>query len=387
MKKLYILLLIAIVAVSCNQKGSKIVIKGELENAKGLKLFIQELTAKGNAKIDTLDLGKSGKFRFSKTIEYPSFYNLWVDKGRPITIVALPKDRIKIIGVADSLDKTYRVEGSEESERSQILNRMLDNTIHKLDSLNKVYQQFLNNPNIAQIEQTLQNNYNRFIDEQRAFTLMFIDKDINSYTNIIALYQQINSKTFILYKDEDFKYFEKVYNALRKKYPNSPYISVIGENIERMQQQLNSVKLQEMISKLGVDAPEIVLPTPYGDSIRLSSFKGKYVLVDFWASWSAPCRSENRNLAAIYKKFKPKGFEIYQVSLDKTRDAWITAIREDGCSWINVSDLKFWDSPAAKLYTIESVPTSFLLDKEGTIMAKNLEGQALYDRLAQLLGE
>jgi thiol-disulfide isomerase/thioredoxin len=387
MNRLFVLLLIVIVAVSCNRKGSKIVIKGELGNAKGQVLCLQELTVKGDGKIDSIILDKSGKFKISKTINYPSFYNLWVDKGRPVTIVALPKERIKLQGVADSLYQTYSVEGSEESERAQILNRMLDNTVHKLDSLNKVYQLFLNNPNIAQIEQTLQNNYNRFVDEQREFTIMFIEKDINSFANIIALYQQINANTFIMYQDDDLKYFEKVHSALRKKYPESPYIGVLSDNINQMQQQKSKLKVQQMISELGAVAPEIALPTPYGDTVKLSTYKGKYVLVEFWASWSAPCRIENRDLVPIYKKFKPKGFEIYQVSLDKTRDAWITAIREDGCSWINVSNLKFWDSPAARSYAVESVPSSFLLDKDGTIMSKNLKSEALYSRLAQLLGE
>lgn len=390
MKKLYILLLVSLIVVSCNnQKGSKIVIKGELTNATGSKLYLKELTVKGDGHTDTLELSESGKFKFAKYVKFPTFYSLWVDSGKPVTLVALPKEKIKIEGVADSLSQTYSVAGSEESSRAQVLSRMLDYTIGKLDSLNRVYRMFVetNNPNISQIEQTLTNNYNNFVDEHRTFTLAFIEKDINSFTNIMALYQQINTNTFVLYKPEDLALFDKVYAALRKKYPNSPYIQTLNDNITRMKGEEQNQKVKEMIANLGAKAPEIALPSPKGDTIRLSSFQGKYVLVDFWASWCPPCRRDNPDLVAIYKQFRAKGFEIFQVSLDKTRDAWVTAIREDGCIWPNVSDLQYWNSSAAKTYNIDAIPASFLLDKDGTIISRNLRGQELYNRLVQLLGQ
>lgn len=390
MKKLYILLLVSLIAISCNnQKGSKIVIKGELTNAAGSKLYLKELTVKGDGLTDTLELSKSGKFKFAKYVKYPTFYTLWVDSGKPVMLVALPKERIKIEGAADSLSQTYRVEGSEESLRAQVLNKMLDYTIGKLDSLNNVYRMFVetNNPNISQIEQTLTNNYNNFVDEHRNFTRMFIEKDFKSFTNIMALYQQINTNTFVLYKPEDLALFDKVFSALRKEYPSSPYIQVLNDNIAKMKGQEQNEKVKEMIAGLGNKAPEIALPSPKGDTIRLSSFLGKYVLVDFWASWCPPCRRDNPDLVAIYKQFRNKGFEIFQVSLDKTRDAWVTAIREDGCIWPNVSDLQYWNSPAAKTYNVDAIPASFLLDKDGTIMARNLRGQELYERLVHLLGQ
>lgn len=390
MKKLYFFLLVSLIAISCNnQKGSKILIKGELTNAAGSKLFLKELTVNGDGHTDTLELSKSGKFKFAKYIKHPTFYMLWVDSGKPVTLVAIPKEKIKIEGVADSLSQTYNVEGSPESSRAQVLNRMLDYTIGKLDSLNNVYRMFVetNNSNISQIEQTLTNNYNNFVDEHRNFTRMFIEKDIKSFTNIMALYQQINTNTFVLYKPEDLALFDKVFSAIRKEYPGSPYIQVLNDNISKMKGQEQSEKVKDMIAELGKKAPEIALPSPKGDTIRLSSFQGKYVLVDFWASWCPPCRRDNPDLVAVYKQFRNKGFEIFQVSLDKTRDAWVTAIREDGCIWPNVSDLQYWNSPIAKTYNVDAIPASFLLDKDGTIMARNLRGQELYNRLVQLLGQ
>ncbi|MDW8289051.1 MAG: TlpA disulfide reductase family protein, partial [Flammeovirgaceae bacterium] len=115
------------------------------------------------------------------------------------------------------------------------------------------------------------------------------------------------------------------------------------------------------------------------------SLRGKVVLIDFWASWCGPCRRENPNVVKLYEKYKHKGFEIYGVSLDRDRKAWIEAIKEDGLPWIHVSDLKFWQSEAAKLYNISAIPTTVLLDKEGKIIAKNLRGKALEEAIEKVL--
>jgi peroxiredoxin len=263
----------------------------------------------------------------------------------------------------------------------------LDITQKHLDSLNRVYQQYLNNRNIVNIKNLLEMTYQRFIDEQRDFNISFIKQYPTSFVSLMALYQQIDSKTYILYKDEDLQYFAKVDSSLYKQYPKAPYVLSLHANVAQMREQHNKLKMQRMLSDMGAKAQEIALPSPKGDTIRLSSFKGKYVLVDFWASWCSPCRQENPNLVKIYKKYKAKGFEIFQVSLDKTKEAWTKAIKDDGLTWIQVSDLKYWDSQTAKTYNIESIPSSFLLDKDGSIMAKNLRGESLQEKLVSLLGE
>jgi len=127
----------------------------------------------------------------------------------------------------------------------------------------------------------------------------------------------------------------------------------------------------------GQAAPEINLPTPDGKELALSSFRGKIVLVDFWASWCGPCRKEMPNVVKAYAKFKDKGFEIYGVSLDQDKARWLEAIQKDGITWPQVSDLKYWECEAAKLYAVEGIPYTVLLDKEGKIIAKNLRGADL----------
>jgi len=374
---------LVILGFACSRDGGKTVIKGQLDNCKGKYIYLKEITVKGDGIADSVMPSESGKFKFVKELQNPAFYLLYTKAQKPITIVALPKEKIIVTGSSDSLFYNYRVEGSEESKRAQMIKLLLDRTMNKLDSINKVYQQFLDNPNIVQIKQTLTNNYNRFIDEHREFTIMFLDQDPASISNLIALYQQVEpeTKTYVLYKDEDFKYFDRVDSFLYRKYPNSAHVQALHANVSEMRQQQNKEKMQKLISAMGAPAPEIALPSPKGDTIRLSSFKGKYVLVDFWASWCSPCRDENPNLVAIYAKYKQRGFEIFQVSLDKTKEAWLKAIRNDNLTWVNVSDLQMWQSEAAKTYNVEAIPASFLVDKEGVIIARNLKGDALDERL------
>ncbi len=385
-KSVFVLLLLLIV-YSCDHKESTIIVKGEIENAAKSYIYFQELTVKGDGIKDSMILGKSGSFKFKRKTEYPTFYNLRVGNGKPITILAMPKQKIIITGHGDSILYNSKIKGSEESRLVQILSLRLDITQNRLDSLNRVYKQFTDNRNIVNIKSLLEMTYQRFIDEQREFNISFVKQYPNSYASLMALYQQIDSKTYILYKDEDFQYFAKVDSSLYKQYPLAPYVLSLHANVILMKEQQNKLKLQKMISDMGAKAQEIALPSPKGDTIRLSSIKGKYVLVDFWASWCTPCREENPNLVKLYKKYKSKGFEIFQVSLDKTKAAWVKAIKDDGLTWIQVSDLKYWDSPIAKVYNVESIPSSFLMDKDGTIMSKNLRGEALQERLVTLLGE
>jgi len=137
--------------------------------------------------------------------------------------------------------------------------------------------------------------------------------------------------------------------------------------------------------RIGMEAPEIDLPSPEGKKIALSSLRGKYVLIDFWASWCGPCRKEMPVVVAAYKKYKSKGFEIYGVSMDKEMDAWKDAIAKDGITWIQVSDLQFWNCVASKAYNVQSIPFTVLLDKEGKIIAKDLRGPELEAKLKEIL--
>ena len=136
---------------------------------------------------------------------------------------------------------------------------------------------------------------------------------------------------------------------------------------------------------IGQKAPELAFQNPEGKTLKLSDLKGKVVLIDFWASWCRPCRMENPNVVKAYNKYHEKGFEIFSVSLDKDKASWVNAIKQDGLVWANhVSDLLYWQSQAAQIYGVRSIPATFLIGKDGKIIAKNLRGEALEQALEQI---
>ncbi len=137
--------------------------------------------------------------------------------------------------------------------------------------------------------------------------------------------------------------------------------------------------------KQGQAAAEIALPSVNGDTLRLSSLKGKVVLLDFWASWCGPCRVSNKNLVKIYEKYKPKGFEIFGVSLDDEKDKWKAAIKKDKVTWLQVNETGGWEAKVAQAWNLVAIPTSFLIDKDGRLLAMDLEGKELEKALKYLL--
>jgi peroxiredoxin len=158
--------------------------------------------------------------------------------------------------------------------------------------------------------------------------------------------------------------------------PNSRYVKDFADAVDKMRG-----------TTIGQIAPEIALPNPQGEVKKLSDLRGKVVMIDFWAAWCGPCRRENPNVVRLYNKYNSKGFEVFGVSLDRSKEDWVKAIEKDGLAWTQVSDLSYFNSEAARTYGIEAIPATILLDKDGKIIARNLRGQALEDKLAELFGE
>ena len=199
-----------------------------------------------------------------------------------------------------------------------------------------------------------------------------------SLDSLLAAHPSSPVAAYFVVKDFAYKLDLEGMKAARAKFDaslnGSSYILQIESMIDRME------KVQ-----VGSVAPDFTLPDVDGNPVSLSSFRGKYVLVDFWAAWCPDCRKENPNIVAAWDKYKDKNFAVLGVSLDRNRDQWLAAIEKDGLTWTQVSDLKYWNSDAAVLYCIRWIPMSFLIDPEGKIVSVGLEGEELHNKLEELL--
>jgi peroxiredoxin len=195
---------------------------------------------------------------------------------------------------------------------------------------------------------------------------------------IAALSDLINAK--VITGEETGTYFDALSDDVKK--------TSIGVSIERYIAQQNAQKMASKLASVGNKAPEFSAATPDGKELALSETLGEYTIIDFWASWCKPCRIENPNVVRVYNKYHKKGLNIVSVSLDRPgqKDRWVKAIEKDKMDWYHVSNLKYWQDPIPRSYGVRSIPSTFLLDKNGVIIAKNLRGRALEAKMAELLG-
>lgn len=385
MKKLIIVLFIGFLIYSCkSQPEDFYTISGELTNGAGEKIYFVELQTSELKVLDSLTLPNEGIFSFKGKSEIPKFYLLKTRPNNYITLVINPHDKIVIKGDAQNFGTNYTVEGSEESSQIKELREQLDKNVAQLDEIGQKFKSGIGTPGFVKLKDSLSSVSKEVFANHKEYTKRFIEKNKSSLSGLMALYQQVGPRQYVLDPREDMKYFVMVDSALYLTIPNSDAVKALHAQVNELKRQLKSESEINTRFAIGAQAPEIALPGLSGDTIVLSSFKGKYILLDFWASWCRPCRVENPVLVKNYKKYHDKGFEIFQVSLDKTKSAWEKAILSDSLNWIHVSDLKYWDSAAARLYNIQGIPANFLLDKNGKIIAKNLRGDALEAKLSEL---
>lgn len=370
-----------------NQNPGGFIVSGKITNANDQKIFLSIIESQNIVDLDSCVV-KKGKFELKGTYSEPDFYLIKFDNQSFIYLIVDSTDNdIEITADRQNLAQTYSVEGSKQSNILRKLVVHNTRSIMRVDTLSRIYQKNQNSPNLDSIKSILDKSYQTIYADEKAFLESYIEENNGNLAGFMALFQQLGPRNYLFSTKNDMKYYEMVDKGLSSNYPNSKHAKQLHTTVLQAKAQSQQQQMQQSGVGVGSMAPEISYPDPEGNTQSLSSLKGKYVLVDFWASWCRPCRQENPNVVANYKKYHPKGLEIFQVSLDKSKQSWVKAIKDDGLGdWTHVSDLQVWKSEPARLYGVQSIPSNFLLDKDGKVIAKNLRGKDLGNKLLEIFG-
>ena len=342
-RSLSLALLLALALTAAAQKSTATV---TLAGAPaGARLMVAEAQGGRLVPTDTLTADKKGRFRLERYSHQPETVMLCLDVERSpvVHLMLLPSEKI-------TLGLHYRSD----------INALDVESVQGSDNM-RLYQRFSNLNTRAQQArqpQRVADSLAPMLEAQPALLMSAL---------LVTFYEQAFDQYAPLYR--------KIRDAQNPAYSQH-------ELVKHLDSRLKTVLLP------GTEAPEIALPSPSGDTLRLSDLRGKVVLIDFWASWCGPCRRENPNVVALYRRYHDKGFEIFSVSLDQNGDAWRKAIKDDGLLWpYHVSDLLSWNSTAGRRYGINSIPATVLVDRQGRILARNLRGEELGNTLEKLFAQ
>jgi peroxiredoxin len=374
--KLFFLLSLFVWITACNSKEGKFTISGKIENLppERIVVYLEELNIGDIKLVDSAVLDDKGNFEIKGYEDGQGLYRLRFPKDQ-FVLLSIDKGTLRVTADWNNMPE-YQVTGSAASSSLQDFLRTVRSHLTDYNTISIVIDtlQIRNNDSMLQVahrdREKMSFNFTRYVENYADTTKFF--------PNAWFAVQMLNPATE---KDYIILFTE----TLPSRFPGNKDVALFTERISQMFAFTQPPPVSGI--QPGTNAPEISLPDPNGKIVTLSSFKGKYVLVDFWASWCGPCRGENPNVVAAYNEFKNKNFTILGVSLDKQKDRWLQAIEKDKLTWTHVSDLQGWENVAARAYQVESIPSNFLVDPFGKIIARDLRGSNLRDYLSKVLGD
>ena len=365
MKKQYYLFVIASLIAACTSEPHY-VINGKIDGADSVKFVLQKREAGQTITIDSA-IAYKGSFKMKGgSVKYPEMVLLTAQNTRNRTTFYLENSEITITGKLDSLYNA-KISGSKTQD---VYNGFLESNKKLNEKYSKIYDEYQtanqtgDTAKVSQLQKEAEAVENEMTELQKDF--------VKNNPSSFATPSILSGLSYEL----DGAELESYINAMDTAVANTPIVKDLKER---------AIKMKAV--SIGQKAPDFTLNDPEGNPVPLYSKVGsKLLLIDFWAAWCGPCRRENPNVVKVYKEFSKKGFDVFGVSLDQKKDDWVKAISDDKLTWTHVSDLKYWENAAARLYAVYSIPANFLLDEKGIIIARNLRGDELYNKVKETLG-
>ncbi|MBQ2418867.1 MAG: redoxin domain-containing protein [Alistipes sp.] len=374
MKNTFLALLCATL-FCCSCSNNDVRVGGKFFGLTAKSVYLEQMTASGQTIIDSVELAKDGSYRFviKDAPKTPSIYNIIYNNERiPLLLTA---GESVTVGSMGSVLANYTVSGSEESELLREFNREYITGMQELNAKVAAYAEAGESlkTEIAQL-------YTAKLREIKRNQISFIIKNKSSIAAVYALYQRLPDEKYLVNSESDLIYFRTVADAVSKRYPTSPFVVTLRNDVARMEAQtslLNTIEER--------DYPDIVADDMYGKQVKLSELEGNVILVDFWAAELGNSNALNADLKNIYEKYEADGFRVYQVSFDTSKATWIKAVQEQKLPWVSVCDFRGQASPIMGVYNVRSLPSNYLIDRNGRIVAKNVYSDALEEQLKKIL--
>lgn len=367
-----LMLIIGFALISCtsNDDRRQSTIKGRFGAMAGQKIVLQQLTINNMIKVDSVIASTDGSFSFDFQAEETGFYMLHFTDGSFITLIINPDDKLEITSDAAPGSMQYQISGNEDS---QLLQNYFVKTAERetiFDSLREVFFNSTHLENFYAVKLNVDSVLRQLVEDQYSFTKNFILNNSGSFASLLLINHRFANQP-IFDREQDFDIYCFIDSVLMKKYPDNSHVLEHHNRVSEIKERLTDQRVIEESLSAGRPVPDIILNDADGVSFRLSDLKGRAVLVYFWVSWSPLCRAANHQLKDIYNDYRDSGFEIYAVSLDHQARYWKDAVRLDGLTWINVSDLNGISSPVVTLFNVpQDLPYYYFCNEEGAIVAK-----------------
>lgn len=375
MKKFLLSLSVIIGLAACNGKPDGYVLNGTLSGdvENGTQIFVRKVNENNQPyDIDTTTV-QNGKFTISGSVDSPDLIYLFIDKVQGYAPLVAEKGTIELIAQKDSLNFA-KVKGTLQND---IFYKYLNKSRELSDQAMSI-QKDLQQASMVGNEATVASLRDEFTELQEAyknFELNFIKDNPSGLISALLIEKALGTRQIGSAEAQE------MYDALSAEIKETAPAKKIIENLNAEKEREDKVKN----TAIGAVAPDFSGPTPDGGEISLKQAMGKVTIIDFWAAWCKPCRVENPNVVNVYNKYHSKGLNIIGVSLDRKEEDWKKAIADDKLTWHHISSLDYFNDAIAKLYNVDAIPATFILDENGVIIAKNLRGPALEEKIAELL--